>query len=84
MKSEIVERTVKCAEYIVEYKATVRETAKKFGIGKSTVHTDVRKRLPKIDETLYANTVKVLETNLDERHIRGGESTRKKYATKNS
>ena len=80
MRSEIIERTIKCAEFIVERKATVRETAKEFGIGKSTVHTDVRKRLRKIDGELYAATVKVLETNLEERHIRGGESTKKKYA----
>ena len=79
MKSEIVERTIKCAEYIVENKATVRETAKVFGIGKSTVHADLRKRLAVLDEELYKKTSRILEINLEERHVRGGESTKKKY-----
>ncbi len=39
MNTRIEERTIQLAEYILEYKATVRDTAKKFGVSKSTVHT---------------------------------------------
>lgn len=41
MKGYIEERAVKTAEYIIETKATVRQTARKFGVSKSTVHKDV-------------------------------------------
>lgn len=36
----IEERTVRIANYIIETKCTVRDAAKKFGISKSTVHTN--------------------------------------------
>ncbi len=39
MKDYIKERTVTLAEYIVEHKTTVRDTAKALSISKSTVHT---------------------------------------------
>ena len=51
MKGYIEERAVKTAEYIIETKATVRQTARKFGVSKSTVHKDVTERLPAIDHT---------------------------------
>lgn len=41
MKDYIEERAVEIAIYIIETKATVRQAAKKFGISKSTVHTEV-------------------------------------------
>lgn len=37
----IEERAINLAQYIIDSKDTVRGTAKKFGISKSTVHTDV-------------------------------------------
>ena len=37
----IEERAVALAQYIIDSKDTVRGAAKKFGISKSTVHTDV-------------------------------------------
>ena len=83
MKSEIVERVRACAEYIVKNEATVRDAAKAYGVGKSTVHSDIRKKLPLLDPALYRVTIKVLEINLRERHVRGGESTRRKYLKEN-
>ena len=83
MKSDIVERAIKCAEYIVENNATVRKTAEAAGIGKSTVHTDIHKRLPRLNGELYEKVMEILKTNLEERHLRGGESTRKKYLRAN-
>ncbi len=44
MREQIEERCILLANYIVDQKATVRAAAKKFGISKSTVHTDVTKR----------------------------------------
>ena len=40
-KKSIEERAISLAQYIIESKDTVRGAAKKFGISKSTVHTDV-------------------------------------------
>ena len=41
MKENIEERACQLAAYIIENRATVRDAAKKFGISKSTVHTEV-------------------------------------------
>lgn len=68
------------AEYIVKTSSTVRACAKHFGISKSTVHKDVTERLADIDETLSEEVRRVLDTNLAERHIRGGLATKSKYA----
>ena len=79
MKDYIEERAVELACYIIERKATVRQTAKKYGISKSTVHKDVSERLIKIQPQLYSEVKKILEKNKQERHIRGGMATKKKY-----
>jgi len=75
----VEDRSVLLAQYIIENKATVRSTAKQFNISKSTVHKDVSERLKKVNPTLYAEVKKILEINKQERHIRGGMATRKKY-----
>lgn len=65
--------------YMVEHGATVRETAKRFGISKSTVHKDVTNELRTVNPALYEQVYEVLQKNKEERHLRGGEATRKKY-----
>ena len=82
MWKEIEERAVKNGEYIVKTGCTVRTCAQKLGTSKSTVHKDVTERLPAIDFGLYSKVKEVLEKNLSERHLRGGESTRRRYAGK--
>ena len=77
----IEERVIQCAEYIVATGATVRACSAHFSISKSTVHKDVSERLQHIDVDLYERTRAVLERNLSERHIRGGNATREKYVT---
>ena len=77
--AESKERCVQLAAYIVENKATVRSTANKFGISKSTVHKDVTQTLKYVNKTLYYEVKKILETNKRERHLRGGEATKQKY-----
>ena len=79
MKDYIEERAVEIAEYIIETKATVRQSAKKFGVSKSTVHKDVTERLQQINPSLAKEARQVLDINKQERHIRGGLATREKY-----
>ena len=79
MKDYIEERVILLAQYITEHKSTVRETATRFGVSKSTVHKDVTERLMYINSGLYHAVKSVLENNKEERHIRGGMATRKKY-----
>ncbi|MBR4554119.1 MAG: sporulation transcriptional regulator SpoIIID [Ruminococcus sp.] len=73
------ERAVMLGEYTVEHSATVRATAKHFGISKSTVHKDLTERLPKAAPALYGQVRELLELNKRERHIRGGLATKHKY-----
>lgn len=75
-------RAVMLAKYIIETKATVRQCAKVFGVSKSTVHDDVTRRLGGINQDLCASVRRVLEKNKSERHLRGGEATRRKYIEK--
>ena len=77
--SNVAERCEKFAEYLIEHKTTVRDTAKKFGYSKSTVHKDITEKLYKINYTLFIEVDKILQLNKSERHLRGGEATRKKY-----
>ena len=79
MKDYIEERAVEIAGYIIETNATVRQTAKKFGVSKSTVHKDVTDRLAQINPALAKQARRVLDRNKSERHIRGGLATREKY-----
>jgi len=79
LKAYIEERAVEVANFIISSNATVRETAKKFGISKSTVHKDVTERLAKINPNLASRARAVLEINKSERHIRGGLATKEKY-----
>lgn len=75
----MIRRALTCAEYILETGATVRDCADKFGTSKSTVHKDVSERLQEIDFELYCKVREVLDKNLKERHIRGGNATKLKY-----
>jgi putative DeoR family transcriptional regulator (stage III sporulation protein D) len=79
LKDYIEERAIDIANYIIENNATVRQTAKQFGISKSTVHKDVTERLMQINPALAKEARKVLDVNKQERHIRGGLATREKY-----
>ena len=82
MKDYIEERAISIAEFIIESNATVRQTAKAFGVSKSTVHKDVTDRLMQINPALAKQARQVLDVNKSERHIRGGMATKEKYAHK--
>ncbi len=79
MKDYIEERVLELGKYILEHNATVRQTAKKFHVSKSTVHKDVSERLLKLNRELAEEVHSVLLENKAERHIRGGMATREKY-----
>ena len=82
MKDYISDRVITLAQYIIENKATVRLTAKNFGVSKSTVHKDISERLPRINKSLWEQAKAVLEENKAERHIRGGLATKRKFQYK--
>lgn len=82
MRLEIIERTEQMADYVIRTGATVRATAEKFGISKSTVHKDLTERLPCINRKKFQLVKAALQKNLAERHIRGGISTKLKYRQK--
>ena len=81
-KVTIEERAITLAHYIIETKETVRSTAKKFGVSKSTVHKDVSDRLLKINPILAREVREILDENKAERHLRGGMATKLKYLKK--
>ncbi len=79
MADTIEERACELAVYIIETGATVRTTARHFGISKSTVHKDLSQRLPQYNKILYEQVRQILEINKAQRHIRGGLATQRKY-----
>ena len=79
MQEYIRKRVVDICSYILESQATVRQAASVFGVSKSTVHKDMTERLPTINKQLSTQVKKILDNNKAERHLRGGEATRKKY-----
>lgn len=81
MKDYIEERVLDVAKYIIDSKATIRKTAKMFGVSKSTVHKDITERLPKINPQIAKEAKEILDLNKSERHIRGGKATKMKYKT---
>ena len=78
------ERCMLLAEYLIERNGTVRQAAAHFSVSKSTVHKDVSVRLQEIDSSLYEQVKRVLDRNKSERHIRGGEATRRNSLKKHS
>ncbi|MBE6918041.1 MAG: stage III sporulation protein D [Ruminococcaceae bacterium] len=79
MQDTIEQRACKLAVYMIETGATVRKAAQHFGISKSTVHKDLSQRLPQYNRLLHEQVRQVLELNKQERHIRGGMATQRKY-----
>jgi putative DeoR family transcriptional regulator, stage III sporulation protein D len=79
LKDYIRQRVIEVANYIYETRATVRQTARIYGVSKSTIHKDVTERLLRINSELATRVKGVLEFNKAERHIRGGKATKRKY-----
>ena len=79
MYEDVYLKTIEYARYIVDNNATIRATAKRFGVAKSTVHYDLNNRLKYYDGDLYLRVKKILQVNFNEKHIRGGMATKQKY-----
>lgn len=82
MKSNIDEKVKNVAKYYIKEKSTVRKTAQNFNMSKSNVHIYLTIRLKDLDIKLYKKVKKLLNKNKEERHIRGGMATKKKYTKK--
>ena len=80
MNQAIERRVIMAAEYIVATGATVRAAAKVLGVSKSTVHKDMETRLAQLSEPLSKEVAAVFARNKAQRHLRGGEATRRRYA----
>lgn len=84
MSEDIRNRVINEANYMLETKDTIRNIAKEFNISKSSVHKDLSYRLEKYDIDLYNRVKEVLNKHLEERHIKGGEETKRKYKRRDS
>ncbi len=82
MKDDISKRVLLFANHINNTHDTIRKTAKIFGYSKSTIHNDLSKKLKRIDPVLHEDIRVILEKNFSEKHLRGGEATKKKYLIK--
>ena len=79
MNCLIIRRVLDEANYMLDTKKTIREVATIFNVSKSTVHKDLHERLKEINIELFEQIDSILKYHIDVRHIRGGESTKKKY-----
>ena len=83
MDKRIISRVLEEGKYILDTGKTVREMALVFGVSKSTIHKDLRERLLEVDKDMYDEVSTILQYHTDIRHIRGGESTKRKFLGKN-
>ena len=81
-EGEVRARCLRVAEYIIETGATVRRAAEKFGVSKSTVHKDMTERLLYVHPEMHHLVKRILQVNKAQRHLRGGEATKRKYREK--
>lgn len=79
MDITVKDRVLKMAHNILANHSTVRDVAKVVGFSKSTVHKDLKEKLPIIDYELFLEVEALLAYNKKIRHIRGGESTKLHY-----
>ena len=79
MRDDLETRARELAVYLIERRTTIRDAARHFSVSKSTVHKDLSERLQEIDRPLYVQVKEILEQNKAERHLRGGDATRRKY-----
>ena len=84
MKDYIAERVIDVADYLLQNGCTIREVAGVFCVSKSTAHKDLSERLPLLDKERFEKINAILSDNWDERYIRGGQATKRKYTTDKS
>jgi putative DeoR family transcriptional regulator (stage III sporulation protein D) len=79
MRENIEERAVRIGNYIVETNKTIRQAMTELGYSKSTIHKDLRYRLPDIDPDLSYEVAVIMERHKAVRHINGGKATHDKF-----
>lgn len=79
MNNNIKIRTIKEANTMIKTNKTIRQLAKEYKVSKSTVHKDLKERLKYINEQLYEQIKIIIKKHIEERHIKGGQATQKKY-----
>ena len=79
MKEDINKRVIEEAKHVIDTKDTIRKTAEKFNVSKSTVHNDLSKRLERIDKNVAESINEIFKNHDKDKHIRGGQSTKEKY-----
>lgn len=75
----IEKRVLSVTDYIIENKATIREAAKVFGVSKATIQMDITIRIYELNPQKASEVEKVILSNKIQRHLRGGEATRRKF-----
>lgn len=80
----IKERILNEANHILNTKETIRQTAEKFKISKSTVHKDIQERLQKIDIDIHNKINLIMQSHLSTKHLKGGQSTKERYQKEKS
>lgn len=79
MNKDIKKRVLNEANHVLKTKDTIRKTADRFNVSKSTVHTDLSERLKKLDANMKSEIDSIFMMHDREKHIRGGEVTKQKY-----
>lgn len=78
-KTFVVQNTTRAAaQYIIDNKTTIRETAHEFGLSKSLLHSRLTD-MQKYDPDLYAKLKVVLDANFKAKASRGGTAVWNKY-----
>ncbi len=83
MNKDIKKRVLSEASHILNTKETIRKTADRFNVSKSTVHTDLSERLSEIDKNLKKEIDDIFLYHDKVKHIRGGEVKKQKYKRNN-
>lgn len=79
MTDDVWKRVLEVSRYISRTKSSVADTARVFGVSKSTVYTDVTVRLPHLNKDLARRVRQVLDINKADAHLRGGEAQRRRH-----
>lgn len=74
-KVGLTERSIKIANYILDNRATMKQTAEKFGVSVPTISTAVHQKVKALDPVLYEKVKKICdELILENKRIAGQKS----------
>lgn len=79
MRNDIKERVILAANLLIDNNSNIRDIAKQLGYSKSTIHIDLSIRLKELNSELFQKIKTIFINNQNEKHLRGGLSTKLKY-----